>query len=123
MRVADYIANACYGNGIRHVFMVTGGAAMHLNDAFAAHHGLSIHPLHHEQSCSMAADAFARVSNSMALVNVTAGPGGINALNGVFGAYVDSLPMIVVSFSTPSFIRSLSKSESITASQDTLFFS
>jgi acetolactate synthase I/II/III large subunit len=97
MRVADYIANACYGNGIRHVFMVTGGAAMHLNDAFAAHHGLSIHPLHHEQSCSMAADAFARVSNSMALVNVTAGPGGINALNGVFGAYVDSLPMIVVS--------------------------
>jgi acetolactate synthase-1/2/3 large subunit len=97
MRVADYIANACYGHGIRHVFMVAGGAAMHLNDAFVAHKGFSIHPLHHEQSCAMAADAFARVGNSMALVNVTAGPGGINALNGVFGAYVDSLPMIVVS--------------------------
>src|SRR5262249_40129305 len=52
---------------------------------------------HHEQGASMAAEAYARIATKPALVNVTAGPGGINALNGVFGAYTDSIPMLVVS--------------------------
>ena len=97
MRVADYIAQECINAGIKEVFMVTGGAAMHLNDAFGRRKELNLRFLHHEQSCSMAAEAYARVSGIPALVNVTAGPGAINAINGVFGAYVDSQPMIIVS--------------------------
>ena len=77
--------------------MVTGGAAMHLNDSFGKEYSGNIHTLHHEQSCAMAAESYARVTFKPAILNVTAGPGGINAINGVFGAYVDSLPMIVIS--------------------------
>jgi len=97
MRVADYIATRLADAGLSEVFMVTGGAAMHLNDAFGREKRLNVRPMHHEQSCAMAAEAYARISRKPAIVNVTAGPGGINALNGVFGAYVDSIPMLIIS--------------------------
>lgn len=97
IRVADYIAEAVAKNGYRHVFMVTGGGAMHLNDAFGRHRGLQVVFNHHEQACAIAAEAYARVNHHPAVVNVTTGPGGINALNGVFGAWVDSIPMLIVS--------------------------
>ena len=97
MRVADCIAKRLYALGCRHVFTVTGGAAMHLNDAFSIVFRESVHYLHHEQSCSIAAESYARITGNPAVVNVTAGPGAINTLNGVFGAYVDSIPMIVIS--------------------------
>jgi acetolactate synthase-1/2/3 large subunit len=83
--------------GIDHVFMLTGGGSMHLNDAFGTSPELTTVFCHHEQSCAIAAESFARLSGRPALVNVTTGPGGINALNGVFGAYVDSIPMVIVS--------------------------
>jgi acetolactate synthase-1/2/3 large subunit len=97
MRVADYIADFFAKQGIRHVFMVTGGGAMHLNDAFGRCRDLEVICCHHEQACAMAAESYARLSGKIAVLNVTTGPGGINALNGVFGAWVDSIPMIVVS--------------------------
>mgnify|MGYP003951596517 CR=1 FL=1 len=97
MRLADYIARKLAEAGLYEVFMVTGGAAMHLNDAFGRDKSFRIHHLHHEQSCAMAAEAFGRISRKAAIVNTTAGPGAINAMNGVFGAYVDSIPMIVIS--------------------------
>ena len=97
MRVADFIAKRLQFLGLNDAFMVTGGAAMHLNDAFAKHFSTHVHCLHHEQSCAMAAESYARVKGVPAIVNVTAGPGAINAINGVFGSYVDSIPMIVVS--------------------------
>jgi acetolactate synthase-1/2/3 large subunit len=97
MRVSDYIAERLRHLGCRDVYMVTGGAAMHLNDAFGLAFPGKVHNLHHEQSCAMAAESYSRVLGIPAIVNVTAGPGGINAINGVFGAYVDSIPMIVVS--------------------------
>src|SRR5271167_2744193 len=97
MRVADFIAQCLVGKGLKHVFMVTGGGAMHLNDAFGRATGLTYVCCHHEQACAMAADGCARLGGRPAILNVTTGPGGINALNGVFGAYTDSLPMIVVS--------------------------
>jgi len=97
MRVADFIAGRLKFLGLTDVYMVTGGAAMHLNDAFAKSFSGRVHCLHHEQSCAIAAESFARITNRPAIVNVTAGPGGINAINGVFGAFVDSIPMIVVS--------------------------
>jgi len=95
MRISDYIASELSKIAVN-CYTLTGGGAMHLNDAFSKS-SLNIRYLHHEQSCSMAAEAEARISNKPAIVNVTSGPGGINAINGVFGAYTDSIPMIVVS--------------------------
>ena len=97
MRVADYIAKRLTALGVDTCFMVTGGGAMHLNDAFGAEPGFRKVFCHHEQAVSIAAEAYARITGRPALVNVTSGPGGINALNGVFGAYTDSIPMIIVS--------------------------
>lgn len=97
MRVADLIARLLVDHGITDVFMLTGGGAMHLNDALGRAAGLRKVFVHHEQAASMAAESYARLSNRPAAVNVTTGPGGVNALNGVYGAYVDSIPMVVVS--------------------------
>jgi acetolactate synthase-1/2/3 large subunit len=95
--VATYLAQRLASAGSRHVFMVTGGGAMFLNDAFAHLPGLDPVCFHHEQAAAMAAEAYARIAEFPPVLNVTTGPGGINALNGVFGAWTDSVPMIVVS--------------------------
>lgn len=79
------------------MFSVVGGGAMNLNDAFGHNPDMKVIYNHHEQACAIAAEGYARVNNEMAAVCVTTGPGGINALNGVVGAYVDSVPMIVIS--------------------------
>jgi acetolactate synthase-1/2/3 large subunit len=98
IRVADYIAQTLAQRGVRHVFMVTGGGAMHLNDAFGrCQNDLSVVCCHHEQACAMAAESYYRVTGRLAAVNVTTGPGSTNAITGVYGAYVDSMAMIVVS--------------------------
>src|SRR4029077_864186 len=83
--------------GVRHLFLVTGGGAMELNDAFGRCTGLKYVSCHHEQACAMAAEGYARITNQVGVINVTTGPGGINALNGVFGAWTDSIPMLVLS--------------------------
>src|SRR5574343_1689617 len=97
VRVADYIAQRCVEAGARHVFLVTGGGAMHLNDAFGRHPHLTPICFHHEQAAAMAAESHFRTTRRLAVLNVTTGPGGVNALNGVYGAYVDSIAMLVVS--------------------------
>lgn len=97
MKVSDYVADFLFRNGITQVFSVTGGGAMHLNDSLGHHPGLRVVYNHHEQACAMAAEGYARITNRPAVVNVTTGPGGINALNGVFGAWTDSIPMLVIS--------------------------
>jgi acetolactate synthase-1/2/3 large subunit len=95
--VASHLAQRLSANGARHVFLVTGGGAMFLNDAFAHQPGLTPVCFHHEQAAAMAAEAYARIAEHPPVLNVTTGPGGINALNGVFGAWTDSVPMIVIS--------------------------
>jgi acetolactate synthase-1/2/3 large subunit len=97
VRVSDYIAARCVEAGAEHVFLVTGGGAMHLNDSFARNKKLEVICFHHEQAAAMAAESYFRLTNKLAILNVTSGPGGINALNGVYGAYVDSLGMLVIS--------------------------
>ena len=96
-RLADYIADFVTGHGITDCFTVTGGGAMHLNDAFGHHSGLHCTYNHHEQASAIAAEAYARLTNRMALLCVTTGPGGTNALTGVLGGWLDSIPMFVVS--------------------------
>lgn len=97
IRVADLIARLLVEHGVSDCFMLTGGGAMHLNDAFGRESGLRKIFSHHEQACAIAAESYARLTGRPALVNVTTGPGGVNALNGVYGAYVDSIPMVVIS--------------------------
>ncbi len=97
IRVADYIADFLLKNGISTVFSVTGGGAMHLNDAFGHKEGLEVIYNHHEQACSMAAEGYTRLSGKTACVCVTSGPGGTNTITGVMGAWLDSVPMFVIS--------------------------
>ncbi len=96
-RLADYVADFLCAHGVTDVFSVVGGGAMHLNDAFGHHPGLHVTYNHHEQACAMAAEAYARLDNRIAAVCVTTGPGGTNALTGVLGGWLDSIPMFVVS--------------------------
>lgn len=97
MKLSDYVANKVVELGARHIFMVTGGGAMHLNHSFGTHKNLECIFNHHEQACSIAAEAYYRLTNKLAVVNVTSGPGGTNAITGVYGAFVDSIGMLVIS--------------------------
>lgn len=97
MKVSDFISQYLVDSGIEHVFTVTGGGAMHLNDSLGHQKGLKCYYQHHEQACAMAAEAYARVNNKIALVCVTTGPGGTNAITGVVGGWLDSIPMLIIS--------------------------
>ena len=97
IKASDLVADVLARHGIEHVFLVTGGGAMHLNNSLGKHPKLRYVCCHHEQACAMAAESYARLTGKMAAVNVTTGPGGINALNGVFGAWTDSIPVIIIS--------------------------
>jgi acetolactate synthase-1/2/3 large subunit len=96
MRVADYLIKTLADHHIDTAFLVTGGMAMHLNDALGGETRITTVCCHHEQAAAYAAEGYGHVTGHPALVSVTAGPGAINALSGVFGAYVDSVPMIVL---------------------------
>ncbi len=97
IKVSDYIAQSLVRHGIDHIFLVTGGGAMHLNDAIGRCRGLKYVCCHHEQACAMAAESYCRLTGKLAAVNVTTGPGGTNAITGVWGAWTDSIGMIVIS--------------------------
>ena len=96
-RLADYVADFLVQHGITDCFMVTGGGAMHLNDALGHKEGMHCTYNHHEQACAIAAEAYARVNNRIAALCVTTGPGGTNAITGVLGGWLDSVPMLVIS--------------------------
>jgi acetolactate synthase-1/2/3 large subunit len=96
-KVSDYIAEFLVNHGIKHIFTVTGGGAMHLNDSFGHHPSLKCIYNHHEQASAMAAEAYGRYTNTLPLVCVTSGPGGTNTLTGVLGAWLDSTPMFIIS--------------------------
>src|SRR3990167_3062991 len=95
MNIADKIIKFLENKGVKHIFIVTGGHAMYLNDSVFRS---KIKPIfcHHEQAAGMAAEADGRVAG-LGVVMVTAGPGVVNVINGVVGAWVDSTPMIVLS--------------------------
>jgi len=97
MKLSDYIVQRLADWGVRHIFLVTGGGAMHLNDSIGHEPRIQYICNQHEQASAMAAEAYARISGQPGVVNITTGPGGINALNGVFGAWTDSVPMLVLS--------------------------
>ena len=97
IKLSNYVVGRLADWGVRHLFMVTGGGSMHLNDSIGREPRIRYVCNHHEQAAAIAAECYSRISGSTGVVNVTTGPGGINALNGVFGAWTDSVPMLVLS--------------------------
>ena len=95
IKLSDYIAKRLKEHDVNHFFMVSGGGAMHLNDSLGR--AISYTCNHHEQGCAIAAEGYARVNQKLAVVNVTTGPGGLNCLNGVFGQWTDSVPVLYIS--------------------------
>lgn len=119
-KVCHYIADFLASKGVKHVFTVTGGGAMHLNDAFGHHKDITCVYNHHEQASAIAAEGYTRMSGELAAVCVTSGPGGTNAITGVLGGWLDSIPMFVVSgqvkrettiYSTSLLLRQLGDQE------------
>jgi acetolactate synthase-1/2/3 large subunit len=97
IKLSDYVVRSLADWGVRDIFMMTGGGAMHLNDSIGTEPRIAYICNHHEQAAAMAAEGYARITGRPGVINVTTGPGGINALNGVFGAWTDSIPMLVLS--------------------------
>ncbi|WP_298703931.1 thiamine pyrophosphate-binding protein [uncultured Campylobacter sp.] len=99
IKVSDFIAKfiAEHEDTAKTVFMVSGGGNMHLIDSLGKNENLEYVCNHHEQACAIAAEGYARVSNKIGIAYVTTGPGGTNAITGVYGAWVDSIPMMIIS--------------------------
>lgn len=98
IKLSDYIAKRLVEYyGVKHIFMISGGGAMHLNDSFGKQSGLTYICNHHEQASAIAAEGYARVAGKLAVVNVTTGPGGTNTLTGVLGQWTDSVPVLYIS--------------------------
>lgn len=97
IKISDYIIKRLEETGAKHMFMLPGGGAMHLNDSLGKSAKIQYVTCLHEQACSIAAEAYARVNNTIGLLMVTTGPGGTNALTGIAGAYLESTPVFVVS--------------------------
>ena len=97
IKLSDYIFQYLADYGVKHVFMLTGGGAMHLNDSVGKEKRIQYICNHHEQACAMAAEGYARVSGKIGVVSVTTGPGGTNAMTGVLGQWLDSIPALYIS--------------------------
>jgi acetolactate synthase-1/2/3 large subunit len=97
VKLSDWVFRFIADRGVKHVFMVTGGGAMHLNDSLGQCTDIEYVCALHEQAAAMAAESYAKVINGLGVCLVTAGPGGTNAITGVSGAWLDSTPMLVLS--------------------------
>src|SRR5260370_11712217 len=97
MKLADYSVGQLADWGVRHIFLVTGGGAMHLNDSIGKEPRIQYVCNHHEQASAIAAEAYARISGQPGVVNVTTGPGATNALTETFGPFTDPSPTLLAS--------------------------
>ncbi|MCB0420796.1 MAG: thiamine pyrophosphate-binding protein [Bdellovibrionales bacterium] len=96
MKLADYVVKFLEQRKINDIFLVSGGGIMHLIDAVGKNENINYYCNYHEQACAIAAEGHARVTGKPAVCLVTVGPGAVNALAGIVGAWYDSIPMIVV---------------------------
>lgn len=97
MKLSDYVADFVARQGVRQVFMVPGGGAMHLNDSFGHHEGFECVFNLHEQASAMCAETWAKTAEALGCALVTTGPGGTNAVTGLAGAWLDSTPVLFIS--------------------------
>jgi|SaaInlV_200m_DNA_6_1039755.scaffolds.fasta_scaffold01111_2 acetolactate synthase-1/2/3 large subunit len=97
MKLTDYIFDFLEKKGIQDIFAISGGGAMHLIDSIGKNEKLNYISAHHEQAAAMASEGYARIKGLPGICVVTSGPGGTNASTGVIGAWIDSIPMVVIS--------------------------
>ncbi len=97
MLLADYVIDFLVKKGIKDIFLVSGGGIMYLCDAVGRNKKIRYICNYHEQACAIAAESYARYKNIPGVCLVTSGPGSTNAITGVAGAWVDSIPIIVIS--------------------------
>src|SRR6201986_1963959 len=97
MKLSDYVVRFVADQGVKHVFLVTGGGAMHLNHSLACETAITAVCNSHEQASAMGAEAYAKATNHLGVCMVTTGPGGTNAITGVAGAWLDCTPRLIVS--------------------------
>ena len=97
MKLSDYVVRFVADQGVKHVFLVTGGGAMHLNHSLGSETAIEPVCNSHEQASAMCAEGYAKATNHLGVCMVTTGPGGTNAVTGVTGAWLDSTPMLVIS--------------------------
>ena len=97
VKLSDYIFSFIAELGVKDVFAVSGGGAMHLVDSLGMNKELNYIATHHEQAAAMAAEGYARISGKPGVALVTSGPGGTNTITGVCGAWIDSIPTIFIS--------------------------
>ena len=97
VKLSDYIFSFIAEMGVRHVFAICGGGAMHLVDSLGQNEKLEYIATHHEQAAAMAAEGYSCISGKIGVALVTTGPGGTNTITGVWGAWVDSIPTIFIS--------------------------
>lgn len=96
-RLADCVFDFVASRGVDKVFLVPGGGAMYLVDALGQNPNISFVPTHHEQAAAVAAEAYARIRGGLGCALVTTGPGGTNTLTAVAGAWIESIPLMIIS--------------------------
>jgi acetolactate synthase I/II/III large subunit len=97
MKLSDYVVRFVADQGVKHVFLVTGGGAMHLNHSLGSESAIEAICNSHEQASAICAEGYAKATNHLGVCMVTTGPGGTNAVTGVAGAWLDSTPMLILS--------------------------
>jgi acetolactate synthase-1/2/3 large subunit len=97
IKLSDFVAGYLKNIGIKHIFTVVGGGAMHLNDSFRKESSIKSIFNHHEQASAIASESYARLKGKLAVCVVTTGPGAVNALTGLIGAWQDSIPVLFIS--------------------------
>ena len=97
MKLSDYISSFVADQGVRHVFLLPGGGCMHLTDSVGKEPRLQYVACLHEQAAAVAADAYAQYTRNLGVALVTTGPGSTNAITGVAGSWVESVPVLILS--------------------------
>jgi len=97
LRISDFIIEGLSQLGLKHIFLLPGGGNMFLIDAVAKSKKIEGIPCHHEQAAAIAAEAYSRVSDNVGVAIVTSGPGSTNAITGLLGAWIESVPLIIIS--------------------------
>lgn len=97
IKLSDYVVQFIAASGIKKLFLLPGGGCMHLVDSFGLHSEIEKISCLHEQAAVIAADAYSQYTNHIGMALVTTGPGGTNAITGVAGSWIDSIPLIVFS--------------------------
>ena len=102
LRGAEILVKALQAEGVKYIWGYPGGAVLHIYDAFYKQDSIQHILVRHEQAAVHAADGYARATGEVGVALVTSGPGSTNAVTGIATAYMDSIPMVIVTGQVPT---------------------